>query len=462
MRYISTRGDAPILNFEDVVITGLASDGGLYVPDTIPTFPKEQLSYLATLSYQDLALEIMSPFIGGEIPRKDIKDIIDRSYSTFRSEQITPIQMLGNGEVVLELFHGPTLAFKDIALQFLGNLLEYVLNKREQKVAIVGATSGDTGSAAIYGCQGCKHVDLFMLHPYGKVSDVQRKQMTTILDKNIHNIAIDGNFDDCQTIIKELFQSPKFIDNRPLAAVNSINWARIMAQIVYYFYAVFRLNGVDEPVSFAVPTGNFGDIYAGYMAKKMGLPIKKLIVATNKNDILNRFFTSNDYSKKGVTPSLSPSMDIQISSNFERLLFDLYKQDGKAIAELMKEFKQSGSLKVSDDILQESQKIFSSASCDDMETKKIIAEVYNENDYLVDPHTATAIYAARQFDEGDNMIVVLATAHPAKFPDVVEEVTGIHPELPEHLSDLFDREEKYIKIDNNVEDVKSYISKSYW
>jgi threonine synthase len=458
MKYISTRGQAKSLNFEDVVIAGLASDGGLYVPEHFPTFPKEQLDYLSTLSYRDLALEIIMPFVGGEIPRENMKDIIDRSYDEFGAEQTTPLQMLNNGEIILELFHGPTLAFKDVALQFLGNLLDYILDKRNQNVAIVGATSGDTGSAAIYGCRGCKHIELFMLHPLGKVSDVQRMQMTTILDSNIHNLAVSGNFDDCQDMVKNMFQYPEFMKGTPLVAVNSINWARIMAQIVYYFYSSFKLNGINEPVSFCVPTGNFGDIFAGYVAKKMGLPIKQLIVATNSNDILDRFFKGNDYSRMGVHPTVSPSMDIQISSNFERLLFDLSGNDSEKLAAMMEDFKATGSLKVDSDIYQKSLEFFTSGSCDDSQIKETIKVLFEENDYLIDPHTATGVFVAREHDDGKTNIVILATAHPAKFPDVVKESTGQHPPLPEHLSDLLERKETFTELPNDIDEIKNYIN----
>jgi threonine synthase len=340
MKYISTRGQAPALNFEDVVLTGLATDGGLYVPETIPTFSKDEIASWAGLSYQDLALKVMTPFVADSIPEADLKDLIDRSYSGFRHDGIVPLVQTGHNEWVLELFQGPTLAFKDVALQFLGNLLDYVLKKRNEKVVIMGATSGDTGSAAIEGCRHCDNVDIFILHPYQRVSEVQRRQMTTVIADNVSNIALKGNFDDCQNMVKASFADQSFLpEGRRLAAVNSINWARIMAQIVYYFYAGLHLGSPHRPVSFSVPTGNFGDIFAGYIAKSMGLPIDQLVIATNSNDILHRCISANDHSKKELLHTLSPSMDIMVSSNFERMLFELYGRDGDKICQLMNDFK---------------------------------------------------------------------------------------------------------------------------
>ena len=463
MKYISTRGSAPVLNFEEVATTGLASDGGLYVPETIPTFTLEEISSFKNLSYQDLAEKIMLPYVEGSISAEDLRKLIDKSYSTFRDPQIAPLKDIGNGEHILELFHGPTLAFKDFALQFLGNLLDFILDKQKKDVVIIGATSGDTGSAAIEGCKSCKHIKLFMLHPYGRVSDVQRKQMTTVLSDNIHNLAIESHFDDCQDMVKEMFASPDFVDGTPLVAVNSINWARIMAQIVYYFYAALKLGAPEKKLSFSVPTGNFGDIFAGYIAHKMGLPINKLIVATNKNDILDRFFKNNDYSKKGVNPTLSPSMDIQVSSNFERLLFDLHGNDGKKIAEMMDGFKKDEKLSVTPEISKKALEIFDSNSTDDSKIKEIIKNVNEEANYTVDPHTATGVNAARELGysgDAENPIIILSTAHPAKFPDVVKEVLGESPELPSHLSDLMEREERFTQLPNNIEEVKQYIKNS--
>ncbi len=470
MKYISTRGDAPVLNFEQVVTSGLAADGGLYVPENVPQFSAEEIESWRGLAYQEIAEKVMSPFIGDEIPADDLRELIHQSYATFRTPDIAPLHKLYSKEYILELFHGPTLAFKDFALQFLGNLLDYILERRKQDVIIIGATSGDTGSAAIEGCHNCKHVQLFMLHPAGRVSDVQRRQMTTVLADNIHNIAMETDFDGCQSMVKQLFREGNFA-GKPLVAVNSINWARIMAQIVYYFYAGLQLNSPHGEQIFSVPTGNFGDIYAGYMAHKMGLPIRKLIVATNKNDILHRFFKSNDYSKTTVTPTLSPSMDIQISSNFERLLFDLHGRNGAKVAELMENFNSSGKLSVAPDILEKAQEIFDSYTADDNDIRTIIKETYNETGYLLDPHTATGVFASNAIHKPDENnpdsnayprmmgenTVVLATAHPAKFPDVAQETLGITPELPAHLVNLMQSEERYTTLPNNTDKVREFI-----
>jgi len=457
MRYISTRGKAPTLNFEAIVTSGLASDGGLYVPETIPELAEEKIQSWKGLSYQELAVEVMLPFVDECLDRDALTKLVNKSYSTFRAPDVAPLKKLSDNTYVLELFHGPTLAFKDFALQFLGNVLDYVLDKRQENVVIVGATSGDTGSAAIAGCQHCKHVQLFMLHPFGRVSNVQRHQMTTILSNNIHNISIDSHFDDCQDMVKSMFRNGDFIDY-PLVAVNSINWTRIMAQIVYYFYAALQLGAPEKPVSFSVPTGNFGDIFAGYIAHRMGLPINKLIVATNSNDILHRFFSNNDYRKTGVDPTLSPSMDIQISSNFERLLFELYNRDGASIERLMDDFSTSGKLTASDEVMTKAQQLFDSAKADDNTIRSVIRSTYDDNNYITDPHTATGIHAARECHKDNTPVIVLSTAHPAKFPDVAQEVLNITPPLPEHLNDLLDRDEHYDQLPNNLEKVKSYIT----
>ena len=460
MRYISTRGDAPSLSFEDVVLTGLASDGGLYVPETLPTFTPEEIASWVGLSYNELALKIITPFVDGEIPDADLKDIIDRSYNTFRHDAIAPLVQTGHNEWILELFQGPTLAFKDFALQFLGNLLDYVLAKRDQKVVIMGATSGDTGSAAIEGCRQCENVDIYILHPHNRVSDVQRRQMTTVLENNVHNIALEGNFDDCQNMVKASFADQSFLpEGRQLVAVNSINWARIMAQIVYYFYAGLALGSPYRSISFSVPTGNFGDIFAGYLAKKMGLPIDQLIVATNSNDILHRCLSNNDHSKQPLKHSLSPSMDIMVSSNFERLLFDVYDNDGSAIKQLIEDFK-TGSMTLSDDAFARLQDLFSSYKLDDEETVEVIRSVFESTEYLLDPHTAIGLQAARKKRTSvNNPMVCLATAHPAKFPEAVKKAgQKDDPALPHHMSDLFEREEKYTVLNNNLGDVQQFIA----
>ncbi len=357
MRYISTRGGCPPKTFEEVVLTGLAPDGGLFVPSAIPHFSREEIASWRSLSYQQLAFRVMRPYVGDCIPEDDLQTLIDRAYANFRHAAIAPLVQTGDNEWILELFHGPTLAFKDFALQFLGHLLDYSLQKRDQKVVIMGATSGDTGSAAIEGCRSCSNVEMFILHPHQRVSDVQRRQMTTVLADNIHNIALQGNFDDCQNMVKACFSDQSFLpDNRQLVAVNSINWARIMAQIVYYFWAALQLGGPQRAVSFAVPTGNFGDIFAGYLAAKMGLPIEQLVIATNQNDILHRCISANDHRTLPLQQSLAPSMDIMISSNFERLLFHAYRRDGDQIAALMAAAKQ-GHMRLSDAALSRSSTI---------------------------------------------------------------------------------------------------------
>ncbi len=459
MKFISTRGDAPSLNFEDVVLAGLASDGGLYVPETLPEFSKDEIASWAGLSYQDLAFKVISPFVDGEIPSEDLKTIIDKAYSSFRHDGIAPLVQTGHNEWVLELFQGPTLAFKDFALQFLGHLLDYILAKREQKVAVMGATSGDTGSAAIEGCRRCENIDIFILHPHQRVSDVQRRQMTTVLADNVFNIALEGNFDDCQNMVKASFRDQSFLpQGRQLVAVNSINWARIMAQIVYYFYSALALGGPHRKVSYSVPTGNFGDIYAGYLAMQMGLPIEQLVIATNQNDILHRCISDNDHSKRELSQSLAPSMDIMVSSNFERLLFDLYQRDGAQITRLMAEF-EGGAMHLSDDALVAARQVFSSYRLDNQGMLSVIKQVHEKSGYLLDPHTAIGLAAgrAKHRDSGTPM-VCLATAHPAKFPEAVLQAGDLgEPALPHHMRDLFAREERYEVLKNDKSIVQDFI-----
>jgi len=460
VKYISTRGDATPLSFEEVVLTGLAPDGGLYVPETLPTFSQQEIASWAGLSYQDLALKVISPFVDGEIPDADLKKIIDDSYSTFRHDAIAPMVQTGHNEWILELFQGPTLAFKDFALQFLGNLLDYILKKRDQKVVVMGATSGDTGSAAIEGCRHCDNIDIFILHPHNRVSDVQRRQMTTVLEDNVHNIAMEGNFDDCQNMVKASFGDQSFLpEGRQLVAVNSINWARIMAQIVYYFYAGLALGAPARPVAFSVPTGNFGDIFAGYLAKKMGLPIDQLIIGTNANDILHRCISENDHSKKELIHSLSPSMDIMVSSNFERLLFDLYGREGSEIKQLMEDFK-SGSMSLNDKALSTARELFTSYRLEDDEMIDVIRDVFESTEYLLDPHTAIGVQAARKTRRRQDIpMVCLSTAHPAKFPEAVRKAGQTEdPSLPHHMTDLFDREERLNVLDNDIGVVQQYVA----
>jgi threonine synthase len=457
IKYISTRGAAPILSFEEVVLAGLATDDGLYVPETIPQFAPHELVEMAKLSYTELAFRVMQPFIGDAIEARDLQKLINETYKDFRHAAIAPLKQLSHNEFVLELFHGPTLAFKDFALQFLGRVLEYFLSRREQKLTVIGATSGDTGSAAIEGCRGRKHMRLFILHPYGRVSDVQRRQMTTVTDDNIFNLAVDGTFDDCQDIVKTLFANKDFREKQKLTAVNSINWARILAQIVYYFYAGLALGAPAKRISFSVPTGNFGDIYAGYIARKMGLPIDKLIIATNRNDILARCLKTGIYGMEGVEPTISPSMDIQISSNFERLLFDLYDRDANQIAKLMQEFREKKKIILSPEVLQKLQRDFAAGKADDDITRATIASIYQETGELLDPHTAVGVAVGRLCHNSNNPFVTLATAHPAKFPDAVKAASGIIPTLPPHLGDLMVRDERVHNLPNNVQAIQHFI-----
>ncbi|MEJ6652314.1 MAG: threonine synthase [OM182 bacterium] len=458
MKYESTRGGCPQQNFEQVLLTGLAPDGGLYVPTELPHFSTEEIASWRELSYPDLAMKVITPFIGDEIPTADLRNIIEDSYAAFNHPEVAALESLGNEEYVLELFHGPTLAFKDFALQVLGRLLDYVLSKRDQRVVILGATSGDTGSAALEGCRHSDRVDIFILHPHNRVSDVQRKQMTTVTGNNVFNLAVEGNFDDCQRIVKAAFADQSFLeDDRQLVAVNSINWARILMQIVYYFSASLRLGGPDRKVSFSVPTGNFGDIYAGYLAKKMGLPIDQLIVATNKNDILHRFIANNDYSVSELAKTHSPSMDILVSSNFERFLFDVFDREGAAVADLMAKFgKELRS--VSDAHWQLVSAIFDSAAIDDETTCAVIASVNAESGMLLDPHSAIGVEAARRCRRDPSVpMVTLATAHPAKFGDAITAAGLASPELPAHLTDLFDREEHFSVVANDLHAVTDYV-----
>ncbi|MBB3101670.1 threonine synthase [Azomonas macrocytogenes] len=465
MRYISTRGQAPALNFEEVLLAGLASDGGLYVPETLPRFTLEEIASWSGLPYHELAFRVMRPFVTGSIPDADFKKILEETYAVgldgvFAHGAVAPLQQLDSNEWVLELFHGPTLAFKDFALQLLGRLLDYVLAKRSQRVVIMGATSGDTGSAAIEGCRRCENVDIFILHPHQRVSEVQRRQMTSTLGDNIHNIAIEGNFDDCQEMVKASFANQSFLKGTPLVAVNSINWARIMAQIVYYFHAALQLGAPHRSIAFSVPTGNFGDIFAGYLARNMGLPINQLIVATNRNDILHRFMSGNRYEKDTLHPSLSPSMDIMVSSNFERLLFDLHGRNGVAVAALMDTFKATGKLSVEDERWTEARKLFDSLAVDDEQTCQTIVDVFKACAQVLDPHTAIGVRAARECRRSlDVPMVILGTAHPVKFPEAVEKAgIGKALGLPLHLADLLQRPERCTVLANDLKVVQSFVS----
>lgn len=457
MRYISTRGTAPELSFADVVLAGLASDGGLYVPSDVPVISPQQWTAWQSLSYEALALEIMTPFVGDSISRDTLTTLIEESYKHFRHTAIAPLKQLSSNEWLLELFHGPTLAFKDFALQFLGRLMDHFLALRGESAMVLGATSGDTGSAALEGCRASARMQSFILFPHERVSDVQRRQMTTIADANVHNIAIKGTFDDCQNMVKQLFADAAFRTQHRLVAVNSINWARILAQIVYYAYAALRLGAPARSVRFCVPTGNFGDIFAGYMAARMGLPIEQLIIATNRNNILARCLHSGSYAATQVEPSLSPSMDIQISSNFERLLFDLYDRDPKAICTLMTQFAHSKCFTLSAAAHTQLKQRFDSHHASDEDTLRTIRTIYDTTGEVLDPHTAVGVFAARASAQSTVPCVTLATAHPAKFPDAVMHGCGVHPALPAHLSDLFERPEKYDVLPHDLTQLKIYL-----
>ena len=461
MRYISTRGRAPELSFDEVLLAGLARDGGLYVPAVWPKFSANDLRALRGLPYDEIATRVMLPFIGDTIPEADFANIVAEAYAGFDHDAVTPMRQLDHNTWMMELFRGPTLAFKDVALQLLGRLFDYFLTKRGERVTIVGATSGDTGSAAIDACRDRDSIDIFILHPHGRTSDVQRRQMTTVDSTNVKNIAVEGTFDDCQDIVKAMFNDPQFRDEVNLSAVNSINWARVMAQIVYYVYAGVSLGAPDRPVSFAVPTGNFGNVFAAYGAKEIGLPIEQLIIGSNSNDILTRFFKHNDMSMADVAPSFSPSMDIQISSNFERLLFDLFDRDGEEVNRVMQQFRISGKLDLPTERWQRTKDLFASHSLNDDETLAAIGGIFDSTGELVDPHTAVGIVAGwTQRKNLDTPLVCMATAHPAKFPDAVAKATGKTPALPEHLADLFDREEHYEVMENSIEAIQDRVRKS--
>jgi threonine synthase len=460
MRYISTRGKAPALDFEQVLLTGLASDGGLYVPEALPRFSADEIAAMAELDYPQLAQRIITPFVEGVIPEDDLRVILRDTYAEFRHNAVAPMVQIAANQWVLELFHGPTLAFKDFALQLLGRILDYVLERKHQKVVIMGATSGDTGSAAIEGCKRCNNIDIFILHPYGRVSDVQRRQMTTVVGDNIHNLAVQGNFDDCQAMVKSSFGNRGFLPaDRSLVAVNSINWARIMAQIVYYFYAALALGAPSRSVAFSVPTGNFGDIFAGYLAREMGLPVERLVIATNRNDVLHRVLTNGTYGRQDLFHTLSPSMDITVSSNFERLLFDLYDRDGAAIGALMDRFEH-GNITFSGEAMARARALFGSQCVSDEETCAQIAATWNECEYLLDPHSAIGVKAALESGLPPGIpVVTLATAHPAKFPGAIKSA-GLEeePALPLHLRDLFKREERVEVLPNDLDAVQAFIA----
>jgi len=459
MHYVSTRGSAPALDFENVTLAGLAKDGGLYLPSEWPTFSHAEISALRGLSYVETAVRVMMPFIGNALSEAELRHLCTQAYGRFSHQAVTPLVQLDSQHWLLELFHGPTLAFKDVALQLLGLLFEKFLSRRDTHLTIVGATSGDTGSAAIDAVAGRAKIDVFMLHPEGRVSDVQRRQMTTVLSPNIHNIAITGSFDDAQALVKRMFNDPDFSSRFNLSAVNSINWARLMAQVVYYFYTAVRLGAPDSPVAFAVPTGNFGDVFAGYVAERMGLPVERLIVATNVNDILHRALADGDYSQGTVTATATPSMDIQVSSNFERLLFDLGGRDGNAMAAQMAGFEASRAMRLTNAQREGASKLFSSARIDGEAMSQAIRWAHAGSGQVVDPHGAIGLAAALAAGIDPSIpVVTLATAHPAKFRDAVERATGVRPSLPSRLGNLFDREERYAKLSADYGEVTGYIS----
>ncbi len=458
MNYISTRGEAPTLGFEDVLLAGLARDGGLYLPETWPQLSPETIAAFSNMSFADIAVEVIHPFTSTSLSRAELKRMADEAYASFGHPAVVPLVHVKPGQYVLELFHGPTLAFKDVAMQLLARLMDHVLEKRGQRATIVGATSGDTGGAAIEAFRSSKRVDVVILFPQGRVSDVQRRMMTTPKEENVHAVAIDGTFDDCQALVKGMFNDHAFRDRVALSGVNSINWARIVAQVTYYFAAVAQLGSPQKSVSFAVPTGNFGDIFAGYVAKRMGLPIKRLVIASNENDILPRTVATGTYEMRGVVATSSPSMDIQISSNFERYLFEASGRDAGLIRSLMAGLARNRRFALGPlwDVLKAD---FAASAATETDVANCIRDTEKRYGYLLDPHTACGVVAAdRMRALGD--IVVLSTAHPAKFPDALETITGERPPLPERLSHLLTDPERFDHLPNDLVEVEAYVEKT--
>jgi threonine synthase len=457
--HVSTRGEAPALSFTDALLTGLARDGGLYVPQSWPVLSREEIASFAGTPYAEAATAVMGALVDGEIAAPELGRMVDDAYAGFRHPAVCPLVQIGDNLFVLELFHGPTLAFKDVAMQLLARLMDHALKARGARATIVGATSGDTGSAAVEAFSGLDQVDVFILYPHGRVSDVQRRQMTTVDAPNVQAIALDGTFDDCQALVKAMFNHARFRDELRLSAVNSINWARIAAQAVYYFTAAVALGGPHRPVSFSVPTGNFGDVLAGWVAKRMGLPVAKLMVAANANDILHRTLQQGAYETRGVTPTTSPSMDIQVSSNFERLLFEAYGRDGAAVRALMANLAQSRGFTIAPEALARIRDEFSSATVGEDGVADEIRATWQSAGYMLDPHTAVGVRAAKTLlrDDPRTPAISLATAHPAKFPDAVERATGIRPELPPHLADLMHRPERFSRLPNEQAAVERFI-----
>ncbi|MCP5027433.1 MAG: threonine synthase [Actinomycetia bacterium] len=457
MRYVSTRGAAPVLCFRDVLLEGLARDGGLYVPEEWPVIGALGTGTFAGRPYIDVATEVMAPFVEPDLTGDELGQLVESAYSGFRDPDIVPLRELGDGHWLLELFHGPTLAFKDVALQLVGRLFDHELEARGQRVTVVGATSGDTGSAAIEALAGLSSVEVIILHPRGRVSDVQRKQMTTVLADNVHNVAVEGTFDDCQDLVKAMFAHEEFRNRVELSAVNSINWARVMAQTVYYATSAARV-APGQPVSYSVPTGNFGNVFAGWVAGQAGLPIDQLVVASNRNDILARFLETGEMKAEGVAPSLSPSMDIQVSSNFERLLFEGVDREGATVERLLSEFRSTGRFELDPDALARITDRFTGHRLDDEGTLAVIGQIHDELGILVDPHTAVGLAAARACRrDPDVPMITLATAHPAKFPDAVQQATGVRPELPTFLAELMDRPERATDLDNDLDTIEDFV-----
>jgi threonine synthase len=459
VRYVSTRGQAATLGFLDTMLAGLARDGGLYAPESLPPIAPDAISALAGLPYAEAAARIVAPFVAGEIADSDMKTMTEAAYADFRQAARAPVVEIGDNLFLLELFHGPTLAFKDFAMQLLGRLMNHALDERGRRATILGATSGDTGAAAIEAFGGGARADVFILYPHGRVSDVQRRQMTTVDKPGVHALAVEGTFDDCQDIVKALFNDLAFRDDLALSGVNSINWARILAQIVYYFTAAVALGAPHRAVSFAVPTGNFGDILAGYYAKRMGLPVQRLVIATNENDILARTLAGGAYRPLGVKATQSPSMDIQISSNFERLLFEAYGRNSDALRGLMGALIQGGEFVLAPEALACIRTDFDACRVSEQDCADEMRRVYRESGLVLDPHTAIGVRAGRAALARDwrTPVVALATAHPAKFPDAVEAATGVRPPLPAHLADLLDRRERFAVLPNDARAVASYV-----
>lgn len=456
MKYVSTRGSAPVLSFEEAMLTGLARDGGLYVPEAIPEFSADDIRAMIGASYEEIAFRVMRPFVGDTFTDEEFKGCISRAYEGFGHTARAPLVQLGPNHFLMELFHGPTLAFKDFAMQLIGQMFELALKRSGKRVTIVGATSGDTGSAAIEAFRGLDAVDVFILYPHGRVSEVQRRQMTTPSESNVHAIAMDGDFDDCQARLKDMFNDFEFRDGVQLAGVNSINWARVLAQVVYYFSTAVSLGAPDRTVSFTVPTGNFGDIFAGFIAKQMGLPIDRLVIATNQNDILHRCMETSAYTKSGVKPSISPSMDIEVSSNFERALFFAHDKDGAAIKGLMDDLTASGSFTISDNAMGALLAHYDSGMVDEAGTSAMITRALNETGEVLCPHSAIGVAVAENH-LGETPMITLATAHPAKFPDAVEAATDERPALPQRMADLFEREERVTRAPNDLKALQDIV-----